>query len=66
MASINEVLVKFKGDNSSLRNAPKESRDDLDGVKKKSDETDESLKKSGDQGSEFGEKVSQSRYHTTA
>lgn len=53
-----EVLVKFKGDNSDLNKKAKESVDDIDKVKKSSDATDESLKKTGDSGSDAGHRIS--------
>jgi len=53
-----EVLVKFKGDNSDLNKKAKESVDDIDKVKKSADATDESLKKTGDSGSDAGHRIS--------
>lgn len=58
MASSNEVLVSFKGDNSDLKKKSKESKDDIDKVKKSSQETDSQLTKTGDSGSQAGDKIS--------
>lgn len=57
MAGDNEVLVKFKGDNDDLKKKTKQSKEDIDGVKKSSDETDESLKRTGNSGSQAGDKI---------
>ena len=58
MAGSNQVVFEFIGEDGKLKKATSGIKDDLDGVKKKSDDVDESLKKTGDTGSDAGDKIS--------
>lgn len=66
MAKNNEVLVKFKGDNSDLKKSSKQAKDDIKGLGDESKKTEEDIKKPGEQAPKTEKKVSGSFAKATA